>query len=237
MRQVLIVCLFCLCIVPSFQCSRWMPSEQSGPTTYPNDQFFFTRMYPDTVFPLQAYTSALEQAAIENATRISGTRSDGEDWQLEGPFNISGRINTIAIHPENHDIILIGLASGGIFKTINGGLDWYPVFDDFSYIAIAHIVFDVSDPDVLYAGTGDPNISGFPFIGDGLYKSVDGGETWTYTGLEEVGIISRLIVHPAATDIVYAGAMGLPFERNEHRGLYKSTDAGSTYCSLMMMPV
>ena len=175
MRQVLIVCLFCLCIVPSFQCSRWMPSEQSGPTTYPNDQFFFTRMYPDTVFPLQAYTSALEQAAIENATRISGTRSDGEDWQLEGPFNISGRINTIAIHPENHDIILIGLASGGIFKTINGGLDWYPVFDDFSYIAIAHIVFDVSDPDVLYAGTGDPNISGFPFIGDGLYKSVDGG--------------------------------------------------------------
>jgi photosystem II stability/assembly factor-like uncharacterized protein len=235
MRQVLIVCLFCLCIVPSFQCSRWMPSEQSGPTTYPNDQFFFTRMYPDTVFPLQAYTSALEQAAIENATRISGTRSDGEDWQLEGPFNISGRINTIAIHPENHDIILIGLASGGIFKTINGGLDWYPVFDDFSYIAIAHIVFDVSDPDVLYAGTGDPNISGFPFIGDGLYKSVDGGETWTYTGLEEVGIISRLIVHPAATDIVYAGAMGLPFERNEHRGLYKSTDAGSTWQQVLFI--
>ncbi len=229
MRKFIHVCLIALSVLSSFQCSRKVQMQSSGPSMYPNDAFFFARMYPDTVFPLRAYTRALEQAAIENTVTLSGTRSDGDDWQLEGPLNISGRINSIALHPENPDIILIGLASGGIFKTINGGADWYPVFDEFSYIAIAHIVFDINNPDILYAGTGDPNISGFPFIGDGLYKSIDGGETWSYSGLEEVGIISRIIVHPANSEIIYAGAMGLPFERNEHRGLYKSTDAGGTW--------
>jgi photosystem II stability/assembly factor-like uncharacterized protein len=198
-----------------------------GPDPYPNDQFFFARMYPDTVFPLETYRSALQEVARQSA--LNTARTTGADWVQEGPYNISGRMNTVVIHPDDPDILLVGLASGGIFKTVNGGDDWYPVFDNFSWLAISHIVFDPVDPNVVYAGTGDLNISGYPFIGDGIYKSEDQGETWENTGLTEVGIVSRMVVHPSNPDIIYAGAMGIPFERTDDRGLYKSTDAGLTW--------
>ncbi len=133
------------------------------------------------------------------------------------------------MHPENVDIMLAGCASGGIFKTVDGGLNWYPVFDEFSFLAISHIIYDPVNDDILYAGTGDANISGFPFIGDGIYKSTDGGESWTHIGLTEQCIVSKIIVHPTNNNIIYAATMGLPFERNEDRGLYKSEDAGETW--------
>jgi photosystem II stability/assembly factor-like uncharacterized protein len=204
-------------------------SSERGPGQEPADQFYMSRMYPDSIFPMQAYRQALLIAANDREAAMAATRGGGADWIEEGPYNISGRFNTIAIHPDNTDIILAGLASGGIFKTIDGGTNWYPVFDAFSYLAIAHIVYDPVDPNTVYAATGDPNISGFPFIGDGLYKSTDGGESWFYTGLGETGILTKIIVHPTDNNIIYAGAMGIPFERNPDRGLYKSTDAGISW--------
>lgn len=204
-------------------------SVEKGPGQEPADQFYMSRMYPDSVFPMSAYKNALLIASDDRQAAMVSTRGGGADWVEEGPYNISGRFNAIAVHPENTDIILAGLASGGIFKTTDGGDNWYPVFDGFSYLAIAHIVYDPADPDIVYAATGDPNISGFPFIGDGLYKSTDGGESWSYSGLGETGIITKIIVHPANSNIIYAGTMGIPFERNPDRGLYKSTDAGVSW--------
>ncbi|MBC8046181.1 MAG: T9SS type A sorting domain-containing protein [Fimbriimonadaceae bacterium] len=201
----------------------------------PADNFYFSRTYPNEIFPLTAYKKAMEHAQMDYENKLAESRGGGDSWIVEGPANISGRMNTIAIDPFDNNNLLVGLASGGIFKSNDHGETWYPVFDDFSYLAIAHIVYDPVDENVIYAGTGDPNISGYPFIGDGIYKSTDGGETWSYSGLSETFIVSKIIVHPADNNIIYAATMGLPFERNIDRGLYKSEDAGATWNKILFV--
>ncbi|MCB0797366.1 MAG: hypothetical protein H6548_12455 [Chitinophagales bacterium] len=235
MYRLLYVCCILL-IVFSTSCNRTTVQElYSGPSFEPADQFFLARTWPDTLFPLEAYRMAMQLAAQDRDEHLSGTRGGGADWMEEGPYNISGRFNTIAIHPDNSEIILAGLASGGIFKTTDGGDTWYPVFDDFAYLAIAHILYDPVDPDIVWAATGDPNISGFPFIGDGVYKSLDGGETWTYSGLSEAGILSKVAIAASDHNTIYVGSMGIPFERNEDRGLYKSVDGGTTWTKVLFV--
>jgi len=201
----------------------------------PADHYYAMRSWPDGQFSLAAYTRGLEQARADyRAIRQTATaRGGGASWQLEGPKNIGGRINTIAVDPTDHDIIYVGCAAGGIFKTTDGGANWAPIFDDQLFLPIGDIEIDPSDHNTIYAGTGDPNVSGFPFIGDGLYKSTDAGATWTYIGLAETRIISRVRVHPLDPNLIYVGAMGLPFEKDGNRGLYKSTDGGSTWTRVL----
>ena len=151
---------------------------------------------------------------------------DHVPWRLEGPQNIGGRINCIALNQQNQNSIYVGNAAGGIFKTTNGGNDWVPISDDFDYLPIGAIAINPSDTNILYAGTGDPNISGLPHIGNGVYKSVDGGANWTHQGLSNQRIISRLLIDYDHPDTIYAATMGNPFERDSLRGLYKSVDGG-----------
>jgi Uncharacterized protein related to plant photosystem II stability/assembly factor len=122
----------------------------------------------------------------------------------------------------------IGYSQGGVWKTDNGGQSWYPVFDGQGLLSIGDIEIDPQD-DIVYVGTGDPNISGYPFIGDGLWSSADGGQTWKYLGLESQRIISKMAIVPQNPKVVFVAAMGLPFERNSHRGLYKTSDGGQTW--------
>ena len=100
-------------------------------------------------------------------------------WTMEGPGNIGGRINCVAIHPNNNLIVYVGNASGGIHKTTDGGVTWNPIFDNQSALAISCIEFEPGNPNTLWVGTGDAQISGYPFIGDGIYKSTDDGNTWS----------------------------------------------------------
>jgi photosystem II stability/assembly factor-like uncharacterized protein len=203
----------------------------------PADHFWYARSWPDGVFSLQAYEAAMGQArADERALRQAAlARGGGEPWLQEGPFNIGGRINTIAVHPLDPAIILVGCASGGIFRTTDAGAHWTPVFDDQPYLPIGDIEFDPNNPNIVYAGTGDPNVSGYPFIGDGLYRSDDGGLTWSNIGLSETRIISRVRVHPLNSNIIYVGAMGLPFEKTADRGVYKSTDGGANWSRVLFL--
>jgi len=201
----------------------------------PADHYYAMRSWPDGKFSLAAYTRGLEQARADyQAIRQTSTaRGGGASWQLEGPKNIGGRINTIAVDPTDNDIIYVGCAAGGIFKTTDGGGNWAPIFDDQLFLPIGDIEIDPSNHNIIYAGTGDPNVSGYPFIGDGLYKSTDAGATWSYVGLAETRIISRVRVHPLDPNLIYVGAMGLPFEKDENRGLYKSTDGGGTWSRVL----
>ena len=137
--------------------------------------------------------------------------------------------------PFNDDIILLGFSAGGIFKTSDGGTTWKSIFDDQPFLAIGDITFDPEQPDIIYVGTGDPNISGFPFIGDGVYKSSNGGDTWTHLGLQETRITSKIVVDPSNSNIIYVATMGLPFERNTERGLYKSLDGGATWNQVLFL--
>jgi photosystem II stability/assembly factor-like uncharacterized protein len=157
------------------------------------------------------------------------------NWTQQGPANVAGRCNTLAVKPNDENTVLAGFAGGGIFKSIDGGINWYPVFDDHLELCIADITFDPSNPNVVYAGTGDPNLPSIVFNGDGVYKSVNAGETWTYLGLSEVGIISKVVVDPTDPKKLLVAAMGNPYIRDEQRGIYKSTDGGLTWQKVLFV--
>lgn len=196
----------------------------------PSDNLWVQRSWPDLKPDTRIMTALQERlAAIENS------RSNDTPWRLDGPTNIGGRINVVALHPENDDVIFVGTSSGGVFKSIDNGQNWIPIADNFEHLSIADIVFDPSNASVMYVGTGDPNISGTPHPGNGVYKSEDGGETWTYIGLSEGSIVSKIVVHPSNPEVVYVGMMGLPFERNNDRGLYKTTDGGATWQQVLFL--
>ena len=200
---------------------------------FPSDQFFLQRSFPDASFDLKRYTKALQLA--KSAATSRNNNNFTKDWQTEGPGNLGARVNTIAVHPTNDQIIFAGYSGGGVFRTMNGGNTWKPVFDQQLFLAIGDIVFDPQDANTLYVGTGDPNVSGFPFLGDGVYKSTDLGATWKYIGLEELRIISKIIVDPTDNQTIYVAAMGLPFEPNTNKGLYKTTDGGKTWSQVLFL--
>ncbi len=195
----------------------------------PAEHFSNQRAYPDAAPDVRAYETALQEAREQVQNRSNMSSGFNAEWTVQGPGNIGARVNTVVVNPENEDIIYAGFADGGVFKTIDGGTNWFPVFDEQNFLAIGDIVLDENNPDVVYVGTGDPNISGLPSIGDGVYKSEDGGVNWTNIGLTEARIVSKIITHPTESNTLYVGAMGLPFERNNDRGLYKTTDGGDNW--------
>ncbi len=218
--------LFAVALGFLFSCGQKNTGPQA-PGGFPNEDFWMARNYPDQGFALSAYLRGLQQARESVAWRnFTGFE---EDWALCGPGNLGARINTIAVHPQNEDIIFVGFSRGGVWRTTDGAQTWVPVFDGQLLLAIGHISFDPSNPNTIYVGTGDPNISGFPGIGDGVYKSTDGGDTWTHLGLAAQCIISKILVSPANPNTLYAAAMGRPFVRNADRGLYRSLNGGQSW--------
>ena len=196
------------------------------------DNFYLQRSWPDGKLDFSAYDRAIKTA---QAQRLQKNDLPGFDkpWVQRGPGNIGARINAIAVHPANKQIIYAGFAVGGVFKTTDGGLNWFPVFDDNPYLAIGDITIDPTHPERVYVGTGDPSISGYPFLGNGVYKSENGGSTWEHLGLEAERIVSRIIVDPDHPANIYAACMGLPFERTPERGLYKSTNSGQSWTQVL----
>ena len=198
----------------------------------PSDLFFLQRAYPENQFDLKAYEAAFRAARLATNNRSGGSGFD-TPWVEQGPGNIGARVNAIAVHPNDPQIIYAGFSTGGIFKTIDGGQNWFPIFDDQMYLSIGDITLNATNPDIVYVGTGDPNISGYPFIGDGVYKSADGGQTWAHLGLKPERIVSRIVLDPSQPGTIYAACMGIPFERNSERGLYKSTDDGANWSKVL----
>lgn len=174
------------------------------------------------------WKSYMQSIADLNALPQSSARS-GIEWQLEGPGNIGARANTLAIHPTNPNIMYIGFSEGGAFRTRDGGVSWEPIFDDQLTLSIGKITIDERNPNIVYIGTGDPNVSGYPFVGNGLYKSINGGDTWSNIGLENTRIISDIAIDPNNSNVLYVGTMGIPFYKDRNRGLYKSSNGGITW--------
>ncbi len=146
-----------------------------------------------------------------------------------GPAFMSGRIADIAIHPEKNSIWYIAVGSGGVWKTENAGTTWKPVFDDQKSYSIGCITVDQSNPDIVWVGTGE-NVGGRHVgYGDGIYKSEDGGKSWTNMGLKESQHISKIIIHPENPDLLWVAAQGPLWSSGGDRGLYKTTDGGKTW--------
>jgi len=192
---------------------------------YPFEGFYLMKNYPNKVPDFKAYQKALQ--GISKSTKVTASRNN--EWVNQGPGNIGGRINTIAVHPNNPDEIMLGYSLGGIFKSTDIGISWLPIFDDQPISSISDIEYNPLNPDEIFVATGDHNISGYPVNGMGIYKSEDGGNSWQSKGLEETGVISEIQVANTNDDIVYVATMGIPFVRTEDRGLYKSIDGGESW--------
>ena len=146
-----------------------------------------------------------------------------------GPAFMSGRIADVAIHPENPNIWYVAAGSGGVWKTVNAGTTWQPIFDAQKSFSIGCITIDPNNPHRIWVGTGE-NVGGRHVgFGDGIYLSTDDGKTWQNMGLKKSEHISKIIVRPGNSDVVYVAAQGPLWSKGGERGFYKTTDGGKTW--------
>jgi photosystem II stability/assembly factor-like uncharacterized protein len=157
----------------------------------------------------------------------------GLKWRSIGPVNNAGRIPALAGVPGDPSTYYIGSAAGGIIKTTNGGVTFRHIFDKQDNASIGAINVAPSDPNIIYVGTGEGNPRNSASVGDGMYKSVDAGDTWTKIGLDKTDKITRLIIDPRNPDIVYACALGREWGENEDRGVFKTTDGGKSWRKIL----
>jgi len=197
---------------------------------YPSEWYDYQRIYPQGELSHKNYLSAMKQVAEMQ----SKSRSDFT-WEFVGPTNIGGRISDIEIHPDHPNTIYVGAASGGIFKTTNEGASWENVFANVPTIGIGDIAIDPDNEDIIYAGTGESNASSNTFMGSGIYKSEDAGSTWNNIGLENSAFIGRIIVDYNNSSRIYAATCGNLFTKNADRGIYRTTDGGTSWEKVLFL--
>jgi photosystem II stability/assembly factor-like uncharacterized protein len=161
------------------------------------------------------------------ATRFNADLIDSLRWRHIGPEG--NRFSAAAGIPGNTRIYYVGAASGGIYKTTDGGVHWSEIFDDQPVQSIGALAVAESDPNVIWAGTGEGKIRSHISVGQGVYKSLDGGETWKLMGLEKTGRIPRLVVHPRNPEVAIVCALGHAYGDQPERGVYRTTDGGATW--------
>ncbi|MGA9415979.1 MAG: hypothetical protein WBV60_14920 [Terriglobales bacterium] len=157
---------------------------------------------------------------------------NGLKWRLIGPFR-GGRAVAVAGVPGDSTTFYFGAVNGGIWKTIDAGVTWTPIFDNQPVGSIGALAAAPSDPKTIYAGTGESDIREDFSSGNGVYKSTDGGATWHHIGLEDTRQISRIVIDPRNADVVYVGALGHAYAPNEQRGVYKSVDGGAHWARVL----
>ena len=192
----------------------------------PYESFMLQRTYPNNVFDIKAYKSALNNAVTRSQQQ---RRISQQSWTLEGPGNIGGRFNCIAVNPLNQNVMYAGSANGGVWKTNDNANSWVPIFDAIAYQAIGAIAINPNDTNDIWVGTGDLNISGTMYSGNGIYQSTDAGHSWNYLGLADSYIISAIIFNPANSNEVLVGTMGNAFFRDNKRGVYKTINGGQSF--------
>ena len=156
-------------------------------------------------------------------------------WRNIGPCNMGGRIADIEGVPGNPDILYFGTASGGLWKTTNGGIINRPLFDQQPVLSIGDLALDPSNPEIIWVGTGEDNPRNSVSFGNGVYKSTDGGESWKHMGLTDTRHISRVLVHPHHPDTVYVAAVGHPFGPNKDRGVFMTLDGGKSWDKVLYL--
>ncbi len=194
----------------------------------PNELFYYYHNYPDYNLHYDTYRYLLTASmAHDKAAKVSKRGLDFP-WKVEGPGNIGGRVNTIAVNPVDTQMIFIGYAQGGIYRSADGGQSWASVFDDKASLSISDIEFDPQNPAHLWATTGDVNISGYYFIGAGIYESNDSGINWHYQGLGNTGILSKVAID-INPQYLYVGSMGFPAKKGNEKGIFRSTNGGLSW--------
>ncbi len=180
---------------------------------------------------------ATESAGVARQSSPSGYGQalGGLKYRELGPAIMGGRVDEFAVVESDPKIVYVGLASGGVWKTINAGTTWEPIFDDQPIASIGALALAPSDPSILWVGTGEANNRQSSSWGAGVYKSTDAGRTFQFMGLRDTHHIGRVAIHPTNSDIVYIAAVGHLWGPNPERGLYKTTDGGKTWKNVLFI--
>src|SRR5438552_9239713 len=152
-----------------------------------------------------------------------------------GPALTSGRIIDLAVDPRDGRVWYVATAGGGVWKTTNGGTSFAPIFDDQKSFSIGCVTVDPHDSLVVWVGSGENNSQRSVSMGDGVYKSIDGGKSWKNVGLEKSEHISKIVVDPRDSNVVYVAAQGPLWAPGGDRGLYKTTDGGKTWKGVLVV--
>ena len=195
------------------------------PKLLPGEWMSSQRMYPYSEIKMDVYQAEMKRAQ----KMVQQSQSRSYEWELVGPTNIGGRITDLEMPANQSDVIYVGAASGGIFKTQDAGDTWEQIFYDVPTISIGDLVIDPQNSDIIYAGTGEANSSSYSFLGSGIYKSEDGGASWNFSGLENSAYIGRMIVDHTNSERIYAAACGNLFTPSDDRGIYRSDDGGDNW--------
>lgn len=158
---------------------------------------------------------------------------DGLKPRSIGPAGMSGRVTAIDVVRKNTEIIYVGTASGGLWRSTSGGISWEPIFDDQPAASIGAVAIDQKVPDIIWVGTGEGNPRNSQNSGNGVYKSIDGGRTWKFLGLDKTFNIHRIIIDPANSSLVYVAAQGSAWGEGTERGIFKTTDAGKSWKKIL----
>lgn len=154
------------------------------------------------------------------------------DWQFIGPKNTTGRITDVAVSSDKN-LVVVGTASGGVWKSTNTGESWTPIFENEITASIGDVAIAESDKNTIWVGTGESNIYRSSHPGCGVYKSTDGGKSFTHMGLADANTISRVVIHPTNPNKVYVGVSGNEWTPNPERGLYMTEDGGKTWKNIL----
>ena len=180
----------------------------------------------------QRFIAILSSAAIATTAGLSAQTLPPEELsalQFRHIGVVGNRIASVAGVVGNPLVYYAGAASGGLWKTEDGGINWRAVFDDQDSHSVGALAVSTSDPEIVWAGTGEPHIRSNVTVGDGVYKSTDGGERWEHMGLDATGRVSRIVIHPRNPDIVYVAALGHAHAPQQERGIYRTLDGGDTW--------
>ncbi len=161
----------------------------------------------------------------------SSGESEFSDLRLRsiGPAVMGGRIDVVTAHPDRPWVLYLGAASGGVWRSVNMGTTWHPIFDGHEISSIGDVAIAPSNPDIVWVGTGEPNNRQSSSFGYGVYKSEDGGATFSHVGLERSGHIGQVVVHPSDPRTVFVSALGPLWSAGGERGVFRTRDSGKTW--------
>ncbi len=189
----------------------------------------------------KAVTNSDPELRLKGYEQMQGMKKNGPfkdmKWQFLGPVNVSGRCTDVAVvAPKGKNYtIYAATASAGLWRTVNEGTTWEPVFENAASVAIGDVALAPGNPDIIWIGTGEANIFRSSQAGCGVYKSIDGGSTWQHMGLTDTYTIPRIVIHPNDPNTVYLAASGHEWTQNSERGVYKTIDGGKTWQKVLFI--
>ncbi len=220
--------------------NRQLPAKyrkaQRGPDQRPSEWAWLQRIFPYYNADKMAYHAAIQQAqALRHQSLPTGAKYKPhrllreQNWDFAGPNNIGGRVSDIEYNPQHPEIVYAGAATGGVFKSTDGGLTWQPVFDTQPNLSVGDIAVDPQQSQIVYVGTGEANGGHNNFPGAGIFKTTDGGDTWQLMGLERTISIGRIVIDPFNPQRIFVAAAGSYFGPDPDRGVYASINGGQTW--------